>query len=99
MKTSVAWVGAIFLACLLAGPGAAWAAAPARGQSPTPTDDEDYRPPQAYYVPEQEDVEEWNQTVGGPAGGWGWLGRAFKGKPDQTQSQRDEQAFEEEQAP
>ncbi|MFH1060565.1 MAG: hypothetical protein V1797_18025, partial [Pseudomonadota bacterium] len=59
------------------------------------------RSPQAYYVPEQEDVEEWSQSVGGPApgGGWGWLGRLFRGKPSPQPSPLEERTAEDDQAP
>lgn len=85
---------------MLAGPIAGRAAAPPPAAAQAAPDDDDlYRSPQAYYVPEQEDVEELNQAVGSPSGGWGWLGRAFKGKPQPSADEWQEREPGEDQAP
>lgn len=85
----------VFMAWLALTPGGLQAA-----QAPPPAKEaEEHHPPQAYYVPEQEDVEEWDRETKGPAAGWGWLGRIFKGKPARGPNAMGERSPDEDQAP
>jgi hypothetical protein len=95
MKPAIWMACGVLMAWLALTPGGVQAA-----QAPPPADEaEEHRPPQAYYVPEQEDVEEWGRERGGPAAGWGWLGRVFKGKPGRGRGSLDERPPDEDQAP
>lgn len=94
----------MLLAGCLAGPWGAHSALAAAASPPPAAETapaSQSRSPQAYYVPEQEDVEEWSQAVGNPApsSGWGWLGRLFKGKPRPEVAPPDQTAPEDDQAP
>ena len=64
------------VSALLCGQGmAAWGAVGAADENLVPPP----RPPQAYYVPDQDDLQGLPLEAG-PGEGWGWLRRIFSGK-------------------